>query len=187
MASDIDKSTHEVYEKNYGIKPYGDLYEIDEKTIPNYDILCAGFPCEPFSQSGKREGFKDKRGVLFEEIIRFASYHKPKVLALENVPGLLTHDKGHTLEVITNKIRKIGYEVNYKVIKCSDYGIPQMRKRLIFLCVRNDIKHDIDLFDLSKYEKDIKLSDYLSKNFEKDYAYTIRCGGAKSPIDGRHN
>jgi len=95
MASDIDKSTHEVYEKNYGIKPYGDLYEIDEKTIPNYDILCAGFPCEPFSRSGKRKGFKDKRGVLFEEIIRFASYHKPKVLALENVPGLLTHDKGH--------------------------------------------------------------------------------------------
>ena len=116
-----------------------------------------------------------------------ASYHKPKILALENVATLLTHNKGHSFKVITDEIHKIGYDVNYKILKCSDYGIPQMRKRLFLVCVRNDIKHHTDIFELSKYKKDVKLSDYLNKNFEKDYAYTIRCGGAKSPINGRHN
>ena len=187
MASDIDKSIHKVYQDNYNIRPYGDIYNINEKNIPNYDILCAGFPCQPFSQSGKHEGFKDKRGVLFREIIRFACYHKPKVLALENVATLLTHNEGHSFKIITDEIQEIGYDVNYKILKCSDYGIPQMRRRLFLVCVRNDIKHNINIFDLSKYKKDVKLSDYLNKNFEKDYAYTIRCGGAKSPINGRHN
>ena len=89
MASDIDETTHEVYEKNYNIKPVGDIYKVDEKLVPNYDILCAGFPCQAFSQAGKHQGLDDKRGVLFLEIIRFAKYHKPKILALENVSALL--------------------------------------------------------------------------------------------------
>jgi DNA (cytosine-5)-methyltransferase 1 len=187
MASDIDETTHEVYENNYNIKPYGDIYKIDEKSIPNYDILSAGFPCQAFSQAGKQKGFSDKRGILFQEILRFASYHKPKILALENVSALLKHDKGNTFKIITDSITELGYNINYKMLKCSDYGIPQMRKRLIILCVRNDIKHNVDIFDLSKYEKDISLKEYLGKNFEKKHAYTIRCGGGHSPINDRHN
>ena len=187
MASDIDETTHEVYEQNYNIKPVGDIYKIDEKSIPNYDILCAGFPCQAFSQAGKQNGLSDKRGILFQEILRFASYHKPKVLALENVSALLKHDKGNTFKIITDSIKALGYNINYKILKCSDYGIPQMRKRLIILCIRDDIKHGIDIFDLSKYEKNVSLKDYLDKNFEKECAYTIRCGGKGSPINDRHN
>jgi DNA (cytosine-5)-methyltransferase 1 len=187
MASDIDETTHEVYEQNYNIKPVGDIYKIDEKSIPKYDILCAGFPCQAFSQAGKHNGLSDKRGILFQEILRFASYHKPKVLALENVSGLLKHDKGHTFKIITDSIKNLGYNINYKILKCSDYGIPQMRKRLIMLCIRRDIKHAVNIFDLSKYEKKVSLKDYLGKNFDKECAYTIRCGGKGSPINDRHN
>ena len=187
MASDIDETTHEVYEQNYNIKPVGDIYKIDEKLIPNYDILCAGFPCQAFSQAGKQNGLSDKRGILFQEILRFASFHKPKVLALENVAALLKHDKGNTFKIITDSIKELGYNINYKILKCSDYGIPQMRKRLIIVCVREDIKHDVDVFNLSKYEKNVSLKDYLGKNFEKKCAYTIRCGGKGSPINDRHN
>ena len=123
----------------------------------------------------------------YSEILRFASYHKPKVLALENVSALLKHDKGNTFKIITDSIKDLGYNINYKILKCSDYGIPQMRKRLIILCIRSDIKHDVNIFDLSKYEKNVILKDYLGKNFEKKCAYTIRCGGKGSPIDDRHN
>jgi DNA (cytosine-5)-methyltransferase 1 len=187
MASDIDETTHEVYEHNYNIKPFGDIYKIDEKSIPKYDILCAGFPCQAFSQAGKHNGLSDKRGILFQEILRFALYHKPKVLALENVAALLKHDKGNTFKIISDSIKDLGYNINYKILKCSDYGIPQMRKRLIIVCIRNDIHHDVDIFDLSKYEKNVSLKDYLGKNFDKKCAYTIRCGGKGSPINDRHN
>ena len=187
LASDIDETTHEVYSQNYGIKPRGDIYKIDEKTVPHYDILCAGFPCQAFSQAGKQAGFSDKRGVLFMEILRFAKYHKPKILALENVQGLLKHDGGNTFNVISEKINEAGYNIHHKVLKCSDYGIPQMRKRLIMICIRNDIPNNTDIFDLDEYERDVSLSEYLGKNFAKKHAYTIRCGGGGSPINDRHN
>ena len=187
MASDLDESTHEVYYKNHGILPMGDIYDIDEKTIEKCDILCAGFPCQSFSQVGNHKGLDDKRGVLFLEIIRFIKYHKPKIIALENVQALLNHDKGNTFNIISESIKKEGYNIEKKVLKCSDYGIPQMRKRLIIICVREDIKHNINIFDLKKYEKDVIMKEYLNKNFEKKYAYTIRCGGKGSPINDRHN
>lgn len=187
LASDIDPTVCDIYEKNHGIRPVGDIYEIDPCTIPQYDILCAGFPCQAFSQAGKREGLNDKRGVLFLEIIRLVNTQKPKVLILENVPGLLTHDGGNTFKVISESIKNEGYTIEHKVIKCSNYGIPQMRKRLFMVCVRNDIVHDVDIFDLKEYERDISMKEYLNKNFEKKHAYTIRCGGAKSPITSKHN
>ena len=187
LASDIDQTVHDVYEKNHGIKPVGDIYEVDPSTIPHYDILCAGFPCQAFSQAGRREGLNDKRGVLFLEIIRLVKVQKPKVLILENVPGLISHDNGNTFKVILDSIKDEGYTINYKIIKCSDFGIPQMRKRLFIVCIRDDIIHDVNIFDLKEYEQDISLKQYLNKNFEKKYAYTIRCGGAKSPITSKQN
>ena len=78
MACDIDKDCREIYKLNYNIEPYNDITKIDEKTIPDFDILTAGFPCQPFSNGGKKQTFKDKRGLLFDEIIRIANYKKPK-------------------------------------------------------------------------------------------------------------
>lgn len=187
LASDIDETVHAVYEKNYGMKPVGDIYGIDPNDIPEYDILCGGFPCQPFSNAGKHGGFDDKRGVLFLEIIRLMEAAKPKIAVLENVSALKSHDKGKTFKIICDKIEEQGYTVHHKVLKCSDYGLPQMRKRIFMVCVRNDITHDVDIFDLKEYEKDVTMKEYLGKNFEKKHAYTIRCGGARSPIKSKQN
>ena len=95
--------------------------------------------CQPFSQCGQHKGFDDTRGTLFFNIMKFVNYHKPKIIILENVMSLLNHDNGKTFEKIKSEIEKSNYSITYKVIKCSDYGLPQMRKRLIIIGIRNDI------------------------------------------------
>ena len=190
MACDIDKAARETYKSNYGIVPLGDITEINPKDVPGYDILCAGFPCQPFSQCGQRKGFDDKRGTLFFNIMKFVDYHRPTVIILENVMGLLKHDGGKTFEKIKEDIEESGYTVVYKVIKCSDYGLPQMRKRLIIIGVRNDtelMKYADKILELDEYKKETTLTELLGKNFIKKTAYTIRCGGKNSPIADRHN
>ena len=146
--------------------------------------------CQPFSQCGQHKGFDDKRGTLFFNIMKFVDYHKPKVIILENVMGLLNHDGGKTFEKIKGDIETSNYSITYKVIKCSDYGLPQMRKRLIIVGVRNDtalINHIDKLLYFDEYKKETTLTELLGKNFEKKIAYTIRCGGKNSPIDDKHN
>jgi DNA (cytosine-5)-methyltransferase 1 len=190
MACDINNTVKNTYKENYGITPLDDVTLIDPSTIQDYDILCAGFPCQPFSQCGYRKGFEDKRGTLFFNIMKFVTFHKPKFVILENVQGLLSHDKGETFSKIRNEIESTGYLVKYKVLKCSDYGLPQMRKRLFIIGIRNDIVKDSQIesiLNLKEYEKKTILKDFLGKNFEKDIAYTIRCGGKRSPINDKHN
>ena len=188
MACDICKPARDTYKQNYNITPLEDICNIKPKDIKNYDILCAGFPCQPFSQAGKHKGFKDERGTLFYQIMKFVKYHKPKVIILENVQALLSHDKGKTFEKIKTDIEAEQYNIAYKVLKCSDYGIPQMRKRLFIIAVRSNIKVNMDkIMDFKKYEKTMTLSKFFNKNFEKDTAYTIRCGGKRSPIRDKHN
>lgn len=189
MACDIDDSVRKTYEHNYNIKPLGDITKIKPENIENYDILCAGFPCQPFSIAGMQKGFSDKRGTMFSEVMKFANYHKPNIIILENVSALLTHDHGKSFKKIIDELVDCGYVTVHKILKCSDYGIPQMRKRLFIIGIRNDMCVDnIDkIFKLKKYEKRITLSEYLGKNFEKETAYTIRCGGKNSPINDKHN
>ena len=186
MSCDIDNAVKETYKTNYGIVPLGDITEIEPKQVPPYDILCAGFPCQPFSQCGQHKGFEDKRGTLFFHIMKFVDFHKPKVIVLENVQGLLNHDGGKTFERIKTDITSAGYELAYKVIKCSDYGLPQMRKRLIMVGVRDGKEMD-KLLDFEEYKQERTLSELLGKPFEKKVAYTIRCGGRNSPINDKHN
>jgi len=146
--------------------------------------------CQPFSQCGQHKGFDDKRGTLFFNIMKFVEYHKPKIIILENVQGLLNHDKGKTFNKIKNEIELVNYKITYKIIKCSDYGLPQMRKRLIIIGIRNDleiVKFIDKLLDFDEYKKETTLSEFLGKNFEKKTAYTIRCGGKNSPINDKHN
>jgi DNA (cytosine-5)-methyltransferase 1 len=190
MACDIDKAVKETYKANYGLMPLGDITEIDPKNIPEYDILCAGFPCQPFSQCGQHKGFDDKRGTLFFHIMKFVHFHKPKIIILENVQGLLNHDAGKTFERIKTEMTTAGYTITFKVIKCCDYGLPQMRKRLIIIGVRHDtelVKHIDTLLNFDVYKQNKTLSELLGKKFEKKIAYTIRCGGRNSPINDKHN
>ncbi len=141
FASEINKAAKEVYSNNFNIEPHGDITQIDAKDIPKHEILCAGFPCQPFSISGNQKGFDDEkgRGKLFFDIVRIAKYHKPKVLFLENVKNFEKHDNGRTMQCVRDELDKIGYNVFQEVLCASDYGVPQLRKRIYIVAFRRDL------------------------------------------------
>jgi DNA (cytosine-5)-methyltransferase 1 len=188
MASDIYKPAKDNYKHNYNMDILDDICDIDPSNIEDYDILCAGFPCQPFSQAGQHKGFEDSRGTMFSQVMRFVKSNIPKIVILENVQALLNHDNGKSFSKIKQDLENEGYNIVYKVLKCSDYGIPQMRKRLFIVGFKNVEVNNLDsFFNLSEYEKNTTMKNYLGKNFKKEIAYTLRCGGKKSPIDDRHN
>jgi DNA (cytosine-5)-methyltransferase 1 len=145
LACDIDKDCRVVYKDNYGIEPVDNVKDIDEKKLPNFDILCAGFPCQAFSNGGKKLCFKDDRGLLFDEIVRIAKVKKPKFMFLENVKHILKVSNGAVITYIKNKIAQIGYTLQLFQISPHNYGIPQQRERVYFVCIRNDIYNGTDI------------------------------------------
>ena len=153
FSSEWDKNSQETYQANFGEVPFGDITKIDEHEIPKHNVLCAGFPCQAFSISGKMQGFGDTRGTLFFDVARIAKFHQPEVLFLENVKNFTKHDGGRTLEVIMNTLKEIGYSPHYKVLKSSDHGVPQARERVYIIAFRKDLK--IDTFEYPKQSKDI--------------------------------
>ncbi|AOF48283.1 MULTISPECIES: DNA cytosine methyltransferase [Tetragenococcus] len=141
FSSEWDKYAQKTYEANYNEKPEGDITKIKEQDIPEHDILLAGFPCQPFSMIGKREGFKHAtQGTLFFDVLRIISYHKPKMFLLENVPGLLTIQSGEAFNIIYNSLINEGYDVFYKVLDAQNFNLPQIRKRLVIVGMRKDLK-----------------------------------------------
>lgn len=194
LASDILKDAVDTYALNYNITPEGDLKNIDYSKY-DADIVFSGNPCQSFSQIGQHGGFEDERGNLFLYIIdNIMSLAKYPIFVFENVSGLISHDGGNTLRVIKDKINSYGYDMTYKVLSCNDYGIPQNRKRVFIIC---SYIHNFDEIERAfnktlEEEKPIKrptLTQYLNNGhtFQKDVAYTIRCGGLKSPISSRQN
>ncbi|WP_259679936.1 DNA (cytosine-5-)-methyltransferase [Leuconostoc citreum] len=130
FSSEIDKFANEVYKTNFGEYPEGDITKIDEKDIPDFDVLFAGFPCQPFSYAGQLRGFSDEtRGTLFFDIVRIVKEKQPKMFLLENVKGIKSHDKGHTMKVIISQLEKLGYHVQWKILNSLNYGVPQSRER----------------------------------------------------------
>ena len=140
FASEWDKEAAKTYFKNYGIMPDGDITNIDEKQIPQHDMLCGGFPCQAFSISGKQKGFEDTRGTLFFDIARIVKYHKPKVILLENVRNFEKHDNGKTLQKVIYTLNELNYDVHFKVLNASHYGLPQNRERIFIVSFRKDIQ-----------------------------------------------
>lgn len=138
-ASEWDKDAAEVYEKNFKIKPTGDITKIDAKDIPDHDILCAGIPCQPFSISGKRLGFEDTRGTLFFDVARIVQEKHPKIVFIENVKNFATHDNGNTLGTVLIVMKNLGYNCFWKVLDAANYGVPQKRKRIYIICFRADL------------------------------------------------
>lgn len=163
FASEWDQKAANVYSDNFKLKPFGDITMIKETDIPPHDILCGGFPCQAFSISGKQKGFEDIRGTLFFDIIRIAKFHKPKVLFLENVKNLAKHDNGETLRIILKILDEIGYNVNYKILNASNYGLPQNRERVYFVCFRKDMDSSKFIFP-TPTDKKTCLKDFLEKN-----------------------
>jgi len=139
LACDIDKDCRQVYFENYGIKPVEDVTKIIPEELPDFDILTGGFPCQAFSNGGKKKCFEDSRGLLFDEIIRIAKVKKPKFMFLENVKHILKVSDGEVINYIKEKIDSIGYNLTLFQLSPHNYGIPQQRERIYFVCVNRDL------------------------------------------------
>lgn len=168
FSSEWDKFAQTTYVKNFGDVPQGDITTIDATEIPPHDVLCAGFPCQAFSISGKQRGFDDARGTLFFDVARIANYHRPRVIFLENVRNFAKHDGGNTLKTVLNVLNEIGYDCWYKVLNASHYGVPQNRERIYIVCFRKDLAVESFNFPEPTYEpvtlRDIILPDeYTAK------------------------
>ncbi|MDY5124184.1 MAG: DNA (cytosine-5-)-methyltransferase [Treponema sp.] len=141
FSSEWDESAKQTYFANYGEVPFGDITKINVEDIPDFDVLAGGFPCQPFSSIGKREGFKHKtQGTLFFYIAEIIKAKQPKAFILENVTGLLTHDEGRTYETIMDVLQnELNYNVKAQVLNSANFGVPQERKRLYFIGFRKDV------------------------------------------------
>ena len=172
LASDIDKDCQIVYENNYNIKPHGDLKNIVIRDIPSFDVLCAGFPCQPFSKAGAQNGFKDDRGNIFFDICNIIEYHKPAYIILENVRNFASHDNGNTWDVIKSKINDLNYFTYEKpvILNTLYFGVPQSRERVVIMCKRKNLGALPDMPVISKKNiKKTSLSSIIQQRVHKQY------------------
>lgn len=165
FSSEWDKYAAKTYEANYGELPAGDITQIPTEAIPSHDVLLAGFPCQPFSHIGKREGFEhETQGTLFFDILRIIKEKKPKMFLLENVKGLLTNDKGRTFEIILDSLKKTGYKVFFDVLDAQNFGLPQRRERVIIVGFRGDLGIKSFVFPQGDSELKRPIKDILEHN-----------------------
>ena len=206
-ANEIDKYAADTYKHNFGVKhlEVGNIKKIDPNTIPDFDVLVAGFPCQSFSTAGKQKGFEDARGNLFFEVVRVVEIKKPRVIFLENVENLINHDDGKSFLIVYNALAPLGYTFKYQVLEPYEYGnIPQRRSRVFIVgflndndCVKFSFPDKIEmvnslenLFDRSVKHSDCYYYDETNKFYEdlrkyvtkKDCIYKIfDTGIAKKP------
>jgi len=198
-ASEIDPIARKVYEENF-IKNSPnifkknlfnkDIFKAQIKDIPNFDVICAGFPCQPFSQIGKRKGFLENyegRGNIFFEIVRIIKAKKPKVIFLENVKHIIKHDNGNTFKRIEKEIRNLNYSFYHKVIKASEFGLPQHRPRTFMIGFRNEKPKDSYFYFPKPKKLTMTMSDIFNGNCDREIGYTLRLGGMGSGIEDRRN
>ena len=148
--SRLSVTTYKLMFNTENEKNYGNLKKIKCETLPPFDLLIAGFPCQTFSVIGRKAGFSDERGQIIFHLIRIINETRPMCFILENVRGLVSHDKGATINKIMTEFDNIGYSVVYKVLNSLDYGVPQMRQRVYFIGFRNDLSMDINSFEWPK-------------------------------------
>ena len=168
--SEIDKYASELLNKKFpGIKNYGDATKINPEELPDFDMLCGGFPCQAFSIAGKRRGFEDTRGTLFFDVTRILEVKRPKIVFLENVKGLLNHDKGETFQVIIQTLSELGYDVQWMVLNSKFFGVPQNRERVFIIgSLRGTSKPKILPFTKS-YPEANKTQQQISSTIHKGY------------------
>ena len=167
-ASEWDKFAQKTYRINYGEIPDGDITQVNENTIPNHDILLAGFPCQPFSQAGLKKGFNDTRGTLFFDVARILKAKRPKAFLLENVKTLKTNNNGETISVILNTLYELGYYVpTPQILNAYHFGVPQHRERIIIVGFNKDYlptTFDEFQYPIGKINKTVKVGNILEKN-----------------------
>lgn len=198
FVSEWDKAARETYKKNFEkIQPElfvpetidqtftGDITAVLPKSIPDFDIITGGFPCQPFSQAGLKKGFSETRGTLFFDIANIIKEKQPRAFFLENVRGLLTHDGGRTFATIQRVLTEdLGYSFFYKVIKASDYGVPQHRPRLFMVGFKDKT---IDFEFPEPVKLTMTMDDVFDGKVNKTVGYTLRVGGRGSGIGDRRN
>ncbi len=175
-ANEMDAAACRTYRHNFPNANLieGDIRKITASDIPNFDVLTAGFPCQPFSIAGLQKGFKDRDGNLFFEITRIIDAKRPSVVFLENVPNLMKHDDGKTFLVIFNGLAQFGYTVYYRVLASNDYGnLPQIRKRIYIVAIREDIADRLYQYP-EPIELTLKSSDIINRSVKQHdiYYYT---------------
>ena len=194
FASEWDEAARKTYEENLSkVSPKlfesgnfaGDITEVDKASIPDFDILCGGLPCQPFSQAGHKLGFDDTRGTLFFDIAEIIKIKKPKAFFLENVRGLFKHDNGKTFEVIRRTLtEELGYSLHYSIVKASEHGLPQHRPRLFMVGFRDP---STPFLYPEKRELAYTMSDVMKGKVDREVGFTLRVGGGSSPIEDRRN
>ncbi|CUU74328.1 DNA cytosine methyltransferase [Campylobacter hyointestinalis] len=165
FSSEIDKFAIQTYIANHKEIPHGDITQIDASLIPDFDVLLAGFPCQPFSQAGLGLGFSDTRGSMFFEIERILKAKKPRAFLLENVKRLKTHDKGRTFKTILEHLKSLGYYTHYEVLSAKDFGIPQNRERIIIVGFDSDVPFKFPI----PQQIQTKVGDILESSFDEKY------------------
>jgi len=169
FASEIDHHAKHAYQANYGVMPAGDITQIKLEDIPAHDMLFAGFPCQPFSIIGNRQGFADVRGTLFFEIVRILTNKMPPYFVLENVKQLATHNRGRTLQVILETLHDLGYKVYWRILNALDHGLPQKRERLVLV---GFIDHSIE-FNFPHAVEMKTLEEILDHDAQVDKRYFV--------------
>lgn len=172
FTSEFNYHAQKTYELNFGEIPFGDIANIDLNIVPKHDVLTAGFPCQPFSISGKMMGFEDARGTLIYNVFQIIEKRRPKVVFLENVKHLIYHNKGLTLKTILKDLEQLGYKVSWRLLNASDFGVPQNRERIII------IGHDKQTFDFDKIKTKPRpvLEEFLENAVNFEYlneSYTL--------------
>ena len=165
FSSEWDPKAQVTYFENFGEVPFGDITKVDTSTVPDHDVLVAGFPCQAFSIAGARAGFEDTRGTLFFDVARLIAAKQPKAFLLENVKGLANHDRGRTLTTILNVLRNdLGYHVpDPKILNAKHFGVPQNRERIFIVGFKNEIS-----CDSFKYPTSEKVTKSVSDILETD-------------------
>lgn len=142
FACETDPILRDLYEKNFAIRPVGDIRSIKVSDVPSHDILCAGFPCQPFSKAGEQQGFDCPReGDLFGHVMRIVLHHKPQYLIMENVPNLRRHNNGDTWRVLAKRLIRAGYTIDSSHLSPHQFGIPQIRERVFIVAARDGLSH----------------------------------------------
>ena len=176
FSSELDESCQLMYEANFNHRPYGDITKIPSDSIPDHDILTAGFPCQAFSIIGDMLGFADTRGTLFFEIERILRDKRPKAFLLENVKQLVSHDKGRTFKIIVDKLGRLGYFAHAKVLNGLRFGVPQKRERVIIVGFKENhpfkfpnkgIEKQLTLRDILESDHLVDKKFFISKHIEK--------------------
>jgi DNA (cytosine-5)-methyltransferase 1 len=165
FSSEFNEHAQQSYLLNFGELPHGDITKIPSESVPEHDVLTAGFPCQPFSISGKMKGFEGTRGTLIYEVFRIIEARQPKVVLLENVKHLMHHGKGETFKTILHHLESLGYFVSWKLLNASDFGVPQNRERIIIVGAKKQA------FDFSKVQTQDKpvLKDFLETDVPFEY------------------